>query len=147
MKRSRICYRLVLLVTGFLLVTGCSGGPSLAPVSGRVTLDGQPLADATVGFYPVGAHGDVMSSGKTNSNGEYSLKTVMKNETGAVVGKHRVSITVEPDLAGNTDLPADKLPKSRPPKLPARYQGQESELSCDVPSGGKTDANFDLKSK
>jgi len=113
-----------------------------------VTLDGQPLADATVGFYPVGANADVMSSGKTNANGEYTLKTVQKNQTGAVVGKHRVSITVEPDLVGNSDLPADKLGKvARPPKLPAKYQGQDSELKCDVPSGGKMDANFDLKSR
>jgi hypothetical protein len=59
-----------------------------------------------------------------------------------------VSITVEPDLThGESDLPADKLPKNRPPRIPAKYQGGESELSCDVPSGGKTDANFDLKSK
>jgi hypothetical protein len=130
-----------------LLATGC-GGPSLAPVSGKITLDGKPLADATVGFYPLGANASITSSGKTNSNGEYTLKTVMDSRTGAIVGKHRVSITVEPDLVGNTDLPADKLGKiARPPKLPARYQGTESELTCEVPSGGKTDANFDLKSK
>ncbi|HJZ53797.1 MAG TPA: carboxypeptidase-like regulatory domain-containing protein [Gemmataceae bacterium] len=141
MKRTRLCYCLL------LLVAGCSGGPDLAPVSGRITLDGKPLADATVGFYPVGANTDVMSTGRTNSNGEYSLKTVMKNQPGAVVGQHRVSITVEPDLTGS-DLPADQLGKvARPPKLPARYQGQESELNCNVPPGGKTDANFDLKSK
>src|SRR5262249_39596993 len=109
---------------------------------------GKPLADATVGFYPLGAHASVMSSGKTNSNGEYTLKTVMDDRPGAIVGKHRVSITVEPDLIGNTDLPADKLKNvPRPPKLPDRYQGKESELACEVPSGGKTDANFDLKSK
>ena len=129
-----------------LLVMGC-GGPSLAPVSGKITLDGKPLADATVGFYPLGANAAVTSTGRTNGKGEYSLKTVMNDQTGAVVGKHRVSITVEPDLTG-TDLPADKLAKvARPPKLPARYQGAESELTCEVPPGGKADANFELKSK
>ena len=137
------------LLFGFLLllVTSCGGGgPDLAPVSGKITLDGKPLADATVGFYPLGEHGDVMSSGRTNSNGEYTLKTVKTMQTGAVVGKHRVSITLEPDLTGS-DAPADKVKAGRPPRLPARYQGLESELTCDVPSGGKTDANFDLKSK
>jgi len=126
---------------------GC-GGPSLGRVSGKVTLDGKPLADATVGFYPLGANADITSSGKTDGNGDYSLKTVMTNQTGAVVGKHRVSISVEPDLTGTTDLPADKLGKvARPPKIPPRYQGTQSELTCEVPSGGKTDANFELKSK
>jgi hypothetical protein len=129
-----------------LLALGC-GGPHLAPVTGRVTLDGKPLADATVGFYPIGGDAAHTSSGRTNSNGEFTLTTVADNRAGAVVGKYRVSITVEPDLTGS-DLPANKTGKgTRPPKLPARYQGEDSELTCEVPSGGKKDADFELKSK
>ena len=139
--------RIALFGLMLLVVVGCGGGPDLAAVSGRVTYDGKPLADATVGFYPLGSHTTILSSGKTNASGEYTLTTVKDNKAGAVVGKHRVSITVEPNLSGESDLPADKLPKNRPPRIPAKYQGTESELSCDVPSGGKTDANFELKSK
>jgi hypothetical protein len=132
---------------GLLFVVGCSGGgPSLAPVSGKVTFDGKPLANATVGFYPEGPHAGVNSSGKTNDNGEYTLMTVVDRKPGAVVGKHRVSIIVASDAAGS-DLPADKQPKNRAPRIPAKYFGGESILSCDVPSGGKTDANFELTSK
>jgi hypothetical protein len=132
-----------------LFAVGC--GPSYAPVSGKVTLDDKPLAHATVGFFPLDVKSGEPaqnSSGRTNENGEYTLQIVMqKNKKGAVVGKHRVSITVEPDLTGS-DLPADKLPKgAKPPKLLPIYQGEASELRCEIPSGGKTDANFALKSK
>jgi hypothetical protein len=132
---------------GLLFLVGCSGGgPSLALVSGKVTFNGKPLANATVGFYPEGPHAGVNSSGRTNDNGEYTLKTVMEGKPGAVVGKHRVSIIVASDSAGS-DAPADKQLKNRAPKIPSKYFGGESQLSCDVPSGGKTDANFDLSSK
>ena len=135
------------LLCGLVVFAAGCGGPNLATVSGKITLDGKPLADATVGFYPLGSNAEVMSSGRTNASGEYTLKTVMSNQAGAVVGQHRVSVSVEPDLVGS-DLAADKVGKvPRPPKIPARYQGTASELTCAVPSAGKADANFDLKSK
>jgi hypothetical protein len=142
----RICSVFYLLM---LFAVGC--GPSFAPVSGKVTLDDKPLANATVGFYPLDVKTGTpapASSGRTNDKGEYLLEVALtKNKKGALVGKHRVSITMEPDLTGS-DLPADKLPKGgRPPRLLPIYQGEASELRCEVPSGGKTDANFALKSK
>jgi hypothetical protein len=39
----------------------------------------------------------------------------------------------------------DHTPKFKV-QLPARYN-QQSELTCDVPAGGRNDANFELKSK
>jgi hypothetical protein len=132
-----------------LCIIGC-GGPSFVPVSGKVTLDDKPLAGATVGFYPLSVKPGTPapnSSGRTNDKGEYTLTAATSKTKGAAVGKHRVSITLEPDLTGS-DLPANKLPKGgRPPKLSPTYQGESSELTCDVPSGGKTDADFALKSK
>src|SRR5438132_10533557 len=95
------------LFTSLLLFAAGCGGPTLAPVSGKVTLDDKPLAGATVGFYPLDAKSPASaptSSGRTNDKGEYKLQTVMTSRPGAVVGKHRVSITVEPDLTGS-DLP------------------------------------------
>jgi hypothetical protein len=115
-------------------------------VSGKVFYDSKPLADAIVSFYPLGPHSAVTSSGKTNANGEYTLKVVGSGKAGAVVGEHRVSISVESEV-GTSDLPADKLGKVRMIRVPAKYQGTDSQLKCTVPSGGKTDADFDLKSK
>jgi hypothetical protein len=140
--------RLALFGLMFLVLAGCGGGaPTLAPVSGKITFDGKPVANAMVSFIPIGPHSNISSNGRTNANGEYTLTTVKDNKAGALVGKHRVSIAVDPTVSGDSDLPANLMPKNRPPRIPAKYQGEESELSCDVPADGKTDANFELKSK
>src|SRR5438128_1111674 len=80
-----------------VFAVGCDAGPKLVPVSGKVTLDGKPLVGATVGFYPQNKPSrelGPLSTGKTDDKGEFSLVTVLKREPGAVVGQHRVSITL-----------------------------------------------------
>jgi hypothetical protein len=127
-----------------LLLSGCSGGA--APVSGRVTLDGQPLAGANVTFQPLHSEGNadpgVGSYAKTADDGSYTLKQVEGDQPGAIVGKHRVEIVMpvlNPDELDRGDArPRYKL------ILPKRYN-IDSELRCDVPAGGRSDANFDLK--
>jgi hypothetical protein len=118
---------------------GCGGGA--APVSGRVTLDGKALADATVSFQPsdAGAAGPG-SSGKTDSNGQFTLQVVGKNSNGALVGKHRVTISAK----GNTE--ADDSGKKVSDRAPAWYNTQTT-LTFDVPSGGTDKANFELTSR
>src|SRR5437870_753812 len=83
------------LLIGFAVVvaTGCGGGTKFAAVSGRVTLNGQPLANATVSFQPIPGKGVIDpgpgSLGKTNDNGDFSL-ILPTGQLGAVVGRHRV---------------------------------------------------------
>lgn len=94
-----------------------SGKPDLdsGKVSGIVTLNGMPLANATIKFQPKQGPPSV---GKTNENGEYSLK-INEKESGAVVGEHTVSITT----AGQ-----------QPETLPARYN-TKSSLTVSITSG------------
>jgi hypothetical protein len=137
-----------------LLALGCGGSKKLAPVSGVVTLDGKPLAGAYVSFEP--AENDngpnkapTTSAGTTDENGAYSLKAVT-GEKGALAGKHTVRISL-PTALKPQDPDTDARPRSRAgpteeEKLPVRYNGK-SELTCLVPPEGKTDANFDLKSR
>ncbi len=139
---------------------GCDAGPKLAPVSGKVTLDGKPLAGATVSYYPITDKPRELaplSSGKTNAKGEYSLETVLKIQPGAVVGRHRVSVTMlaeVPLVAGGPDegdAPAKVIGPGAPTtvkdKVPPKYQGENSELTMEIPPGGKADADFALKSR
>jgi hypothetical protein len=74
-------------------VTGCGGGaedlPALGEVTGKVTLNGQPLVGATVIFTPGSGPGS--STGVTNESGEYKL--VFRQAIGAVVGSHKVAIS------------------------------------------------------
>jgi len=129
------------LAAALLLFLGGCSSDKLAPVSGTVTMDGKPLANANVNFQPIGSDKEVGpgSYGKTDANGHYSLRLIAtKERTGAVVGKHKVSITLE--LKDQSDVSREKQP------IPARYNAK-STLEIDVPSGGKDDANFSLDSK
>jgi hypothetical protein len=126
-----------------LFVLGCGSSGKLAPVSGVVTLNGKPLANALVSFQPIAGQGTspgVGSYGTTDAAGKYSLRTADTDAPGAVVGNHLVVI----NLKVESD---DRDPRTRPPAktLPAKYNIQ-SELQFKVELGGTTAANFDLKS-
>ncbi len=137
------------LLATLLLLAGCGRGYQLAPVSGRVLMDDKPLANAEVTFYPSWGKDLPISVGVTNEQGDFTLQVGgdRANTPGAVVGEHRVRISVNPKKA--KVMP--KLTKFTTQKelrelLPPQYNLQ-SKLTCTVPPEGKTDANFDLKSK
>ena len=148
MKHSASALPLYLLVV-LPLGGGCAGGGAV-PVSGRVTLDGQPLAGAHVSFQPLASGGSAGASagsgsyGITGADGTYTLRLADGDRPGAVVGQHRVEINIRNDSDDDTDRHSRPPPQSK--RLPARYNLQ-SDLTFEVPPGGKSDANFDLKSK
>jgi hypothetical protein len=139
----------MLFLAALFILCGCSQEPyTLAPVSGKVTLDGQPLADAYVSFQPLeGRDPGPGSYGKTDAQGEYTLKVVGKDRDGAVVGKHRVAISLPSGgTAANPSKPLADAPGAPKERLPAKYNIR-SELTCDVPKGGTKAADFVLQSK
>jgi hypothetical protein len=128
-----------------LLALGC-GTSKVVPVSGKVTLDGVPLANAKVNFQPLG-DGKVSpglgSYAKTNEQGEFSLMMVDKSGPGAVVGKHRVEISA---FEKEKRDPTDDRERQPPDKVPARYNTR-SELTFEVPPGGTAEASFPLTTR
>jgi hypothetical protein len=124
-----------------LVAAGCGSG-KIAPVSGQVTLDDKPLGGVLVTYQPEGTGGG--STALTDESGNYTLRMVMDDQPGAAIGKHRVEIACPVDASSDKDT-GGRAPK---PKvvIPPRYNVQ-SELSMDVPPGGKKDANFALKSR
>jgi len=75
-----------------LILTGCSSGPGdmpkIAPVTGVVTIDGQPLPEAEILFQPASGRA---STGLTDENGKYTLM-FNRDASGAKIGPHDVSI-------------------------------------------------------
>jgi hypothetical protein len=124
---------------------GC-GNDQVAPVSGRITLDSQPLANAAVTFQPVRTEGKgnpgAGSGGFTDADGRYTLKVVGTEARGAVVGKHKVRISLVPP---KTEPDDDRQKKFK--QLPAKYSGKDTKLEFDVLAGGTDAANFALTSK
>jgi hypothetical protein len=117
---------------------GCHG--EIVPVSGRVTLEGQPLANAVVTFQPMGSGKSAETTttgsvGKTDSEGRFVLRLVSPEQYGAAVGDHFVTISTS---TGGTDgVPANDT------LLPMVWRDGSRQFR--VPPGGTREANFDIK--
>jgi hypothetical protein len=112
-----------LLGVAVVSALGC-GGRTFVPVSGKVTLNGQPLAGATVFFQPVAPPGSTDagpgSQGKTNDRGEFKL-TAATGENGAVAGEHRVMISLLNPQVGDSDERAPRGGWPLADKVPSKY--------------------------
>ena len=114
-----------------MVFAGCSGsGQDVAPVSGRVTLDGQTMSGARLMFQPE-AVGGSPSYGTTDQEGRYEL-SYKRGEKGAIVGTHSVKIEAGASAEGA---------KTR--ALPARYNSQ-TELRREIKSGEDNVIDFEL---
>ena len=142
--KARIGTPLVLL----LAFVGCGEPPyDLAPVSGVVTLDGEPLAEAVVAFAPIGGRDTAIvgpgSTARTDDAGRYSLRT-FKEEKGAVVGTHKVRVSTYRRRFVDFKT-SDKLEVVAEERVPKHYN-KKTTLTFDVPPGGADDADFSLVS-
>ena len=132
--RSILSYGRWLLFLAVL--PGCNRSTlELAPVHGKVTIDGKPLFQGKVMFAPV-AKGDSVHAGRPawgniQSDGAFRL-TTLKKDDGAVVGEHWVTIM-------NSD---EKLPKGVPafarlivPKKAVVTANNDNEINFAFSSG------------
>ena len=88
---------IVPLLLAVVAVIGCGGGgddlPDVVPVSGKVTLNGEPLKGAAVTFIGSGRP----CYGATSDDGTYTIKDLNGRE-GCPVGKYKVSFPSIPCL-------------------------------------------------
>jgi len=145
-------YQQIILLAALLLplATSCQrrrqpdyASLDLARVSGQVTLDGQPLEEATVIFEdPEGRR----SYGTTDRRGRYELR-YNSEQLGVPAGPKSVRIQLhapaegeEPESDGTEGEELDHVP---PEPVPARYNRQ-SELSVVVEAGKSQTFDFPL---
>lgn len=121
------------------LGAGCvSGGPEIAYVEGRITLDGEPLVGATIVFVPKNGR---PSGAATGADGKYVLNFA-NGRKGAVPGTNTVRIMTLRDA--DQDENGKSIP-GRPETVPAEYNS-ETTLSFEVEPKKKNIANFELHS-
>ena len=133
------------------LVVGCGDSRfQIAPVAGKVLLDGEPVSNARVVFMPR-AQGDdreagYYSQGETDAEGRYRLKTVEKKpQGGAVVGLHRIMITTRRSKIDPNDPDREIVEATE--RIPLPYSDYRSTpLEWEVPAGGTDAADFELVS-
>ena len=111
-----------------ICVVGGCGGPKWIKtdlVEGKVTLNGEPVADATVGFTPTTPGGGAPAYARTDAAGTYKLQTPEgKPEAGTIPGEYVVMVSkVVPVPTGKMIKASDgkmvevTVPKSMIPEL------------------------------
>jgi hypothetical protein len=138
-RQSRLWMVCLLATFCAIAVGGCGRKSNVVPVSGRVTFDGQPLANVAINFGPQtgGLDGAYAAYGKTDANGHYTLKLVDGGQPGAMIGKNRVTLN-EAGLGGESDGAASRIPFKLPPTA------RDGTIHFDVPPGGTAAANFEF---
>ncbi|MCA9080179.1 MAG: hypothetical protein KDA58_06445 [Planctomycetaceae bacterium] len=134
-----------------LLCGGCGGAGNLpvAKVTGQVTCEGEPVTSGSIAFTPVASgNGELPGKpalGKVNSDGTFQLTTYQPND-GAIVGKHRVSITFPGQELGGLpgeqygdDSPPQRLPQGLPPCAAA-----PRVIEVEVEAGGDNSFTIEL---
>jgi len=141
-------------VAGLLVVAcdGCSsGGPDTVPVSGTLTIDGQPADGIVISLIPVDAN--LPSATGRVENGRFTVYSGVEGKPGAVPGKYKVVLYVThgedmaiPKPGEGTD---SKTSKPEPPKLPfpEKYQSAStSDKEVEVTTGSNT-LNIEIESE
>lgn len=139
--------KLLAIVCFFLAtsaVCGCGqNGNKIVPVSGKVTLDGEPLAGGVINFQPQAAARSSTagpgSSSRIDENGSFRLETI-DGIDGAAVATHKVKVY---SYSPETPVASDRDTGPRKERVPAKYNYQTT-LTFEVPSEGTAEANFEL---
>jgi hypothetical protein len=123
MMNSRRCLA-ILLAAWFLQAAGCHGSRLIA-TKGTVTLDGVPVENAVVQFYPESSQG-TYAHATTRGDGSFSMNT--NAAEGAEPGNYRV-VVVKFEVS-----PQAKAKRS---VLPSAYGSKDTTpLRCIVPHDG-----------
>lgn len=89
--------RLAVALVLALVATGCGDQKGFVQVSGKVTIDNEPLTNGIVRFFPVGGR---QSGGELDANGNFTLSTYSKGD-GIAKGSYSVAVIAREPLSGN----------------------------------------------
>jgi hypothetical protein len=115
---------------------GCGSGgsklPPLAKVSGKVTLDGNPMGGGEVRFHAVGQPAKVLEVKDGAFSGE------------VFSGKNTVDVIW--DKEGNKPHPMDPSKKIPENVVDAKFSGPSTPFTPEIPTGGTSDLTFAVTS-
>lgn len=139
----RISSRYRLATLALVMLWGCSRS-DVGRVTGKVTLDGQPLSQGTVVFED--AAKGISVNAELRSDGSYEARTYDK--AGLPPGSYQVAVTPRTLGSGETPLiagpPSAEVPPESP--IPAKYRDvKTSGLTVTVVGGASKPFNIELK--
>ena len=128
------------------MLSGCGSGLDLAPVTGRVTMNGQPVTQGEITFW---AENGPPAIGQITADGAYTLRTLQ--DDGALVGRHKVTI-MSTKVSGGSAAPATFEQELEWAKKGVKSSGQvliPGEVTWLVPEkysrAGSTDLTAEVK--
>jgi len=145
------------LLAALALAVGCSSGPTLYPVSGKVMLaNNQPLSSGQITFVPDESKGNKAKfspTGSIGSDGAYTLTT--DGKSGAPLGAYKVAIRTDTPGMGmgmsgtqvdpNPKNPALALQGGSGPKINPKYKDAASSgITKEVVASPSAD-QYDIK--
>jgi hypothetical protein len=146
------------VAAGILVCTWGCGDPEdrvkLVPVTGRITLNGKPLANAQVAFVPdQGNTGGTAGGDITGPEGNYLAR--YRNRSGLAPGKYKVHITPGTPTASSSGaseafqndpfMAGEAVRAAEAGKPGSKKLEIKGEFDAEVEPGGST-LDFDLKS-
>ena len=144
MKNFALC---LVALSMLAVLPACSKAIKTEGVTGVITYNGEPLADATVKFIPTDATGS-QSYGKTNEKGEYKLQTLLgAADAGTTPGEYKVTVDcIETVETGNMiEENGEEKPETVAESLiPAKYNNAETSVLTATVAPGDNTINFDL---
>lgn len=134
------------------LFAGCRGKklPTIVKAEGVVTLDGNPIENATISF--ISERTDYHAIGNTDAQGKFAMRVARaeyEGKIGACPGDYKVEIS-KTVMGDKTPGKSDDEPVSinLQNAIPLKYTSiSTSNLVVTVPDNGSDQLNFDLKSK
>jgi hypothetical protein len=141
----------VAAVAASLPACGGDGNLPCYPVSGKVTLDGKPLAGVTVVLHPVDKarfKRDERPFARTEADGSFKLTTYEKQD-GAPDGEYKVAIAFEAGGPAGDDDGSDQAVRGKKGGRPPERYGSpdKSGLTATIPKSSTTLPPFELTGK
>ena len=100
------------------VTTGCKpAGPDVHPVTGTLTIGGQPAQNVQISLYPADASAQ-MATGLVDAGGRFALVTGNKGANGAMAGKYKVVLTPYEASSMEADAARYTSGKGKPPAPP-----------------------------
>ena len=141
--KNKITIVTLCLCLGLLLgITGCSKDPAPGKVTGTLTLNGEPVSNAMICFYPDNGSASI---GVSDEKGKYEL-LFTEDRKGAEIGSHKVTISTgrpaERQAATDPNDPSGAVKPGNPAvkeSIPSKYVNRETtDLVKEVKAGRQT---------
>jgi len=118
--------------------SGCGGSDNIVAVSGRVTRNNKPVPGVVVSFVPQATTASGPSTGTTDEDGKYTLTIAKTGWGGAVVGTHKVWVSLPRDPPPFDDSKKEEK-KHQPPRKPTAGKPADADMAAILKKYGQLD--------